>query len=120
MGASGHLFSPGSFGKRTYLQDGIAFSHCAFSKRTWREKVQREALAHALARRHILIRVDPRKSVVKRFLVLPTPSNDMAFGRRISNYFSIHLYNVQLIWTALTVNSPEGQLGVKSKGETRP
>ena len=53
------LFSPGSFGKRTYLQDGIAFAHCAFSKRTWREKVQRGALAHALAGKHSLIRVDP-------------------------------------------------------------
>jgi len=59
MGASGHLFSPGSFGKRTYWQDGIAFAPCAFSKRTWREKVQRGALAHALAGKHILIRVDP-------------------------------------------------------------
>mgnify|MGYP001767317764 CR=1 FL=1 len=59
MGASGHLFSPGSFGKRTCWQDGIAFAHCAFSKRTWREKVQRGALAHALAGKHILIRVDP-------------------------------------------------------------
>jgi hypothetical protein len=48
MGASGHLFSPGSFGKRTYLQDAIVFAHCTFSKRTWREKVQRGALAHGL------------------------------------------------------------------------
>jgi len=59
MGASGHLFSPGSFGKRTYLQDGIAFAPCAFSKRTWREKVQREALAHALAIKYVFIRADP-------------------------------------------------------------
>ena len=66
MGASGHLFSPGSFGKRTHWQDGIAFAPCAFSKRTWREKVQRGALAHALACKQILIRVDPQKSAVKK------------------------------------------------------
>jgi hypothetical protein len=27
----------------------------------------------------------------------------MGFGRRISNYFSIQLHNVQLIWTALII-----------------
>ena len=32
---------------------------------------QREALAHALAGKHILIGVDPRKSAVKGILVLP-------------------------------------------------
>ncbi len=67
MGASGHLFSSGSFGKRTCWQDGIAIAHSAFSKRTWREKVQRGALAHALAGKHILIRINPRRSAVKKF-----------------------------------------------------
>jgi hypothetical protein len=32
----------------------------------------------------------------------------MAFGRRISNYFSIHLHNVQLIWTALDMDRAFG------------
>jgi hypothetical protein len=59
MGASGRLFSPGSFGKRTCWLDGIDLGHCAFSKRTWTEKAQRGALAHALAGKHGFIRVDP-------------------------------------------------------------
>jgi|WetSurSiteA1Bulk_404760.scaffolds.fasta_scaffold19612_2 hypothetical protein len=36
----------------------------------------------------------------------------MAFGRRISNYFSIHLHNVQLIWTALHLSGLESRFEI--------
>jgi hypothetical protein len=71
-GAYGHLSSPSSLGKSAHQQKGIASRDCALSQGTWRRKVQRAALTHALSDKEIFIRANLFRSAVERLLKLPT------------------------------------------------